>query len=214
MNIEEVKKIALKMPKRAYTSEKDFQLALAMKFEEEYGNVVCEYTPDYFSEVEEDKKSRIHIDLMLCKEHIPVELKYRTKKLKGHSCFDNGTQYDFSLTDQGAHDEGSYGFWRDVCRIQEYIDYDASCPKGYVVFLTNDKWYKEPDYSKNTTHYEKFCLESKESDRLDGQVSGKKKILTDIPKIDGNWINWKVDLMEDKLSVEYWCYIAEIRKYS
>ena len=80
--------------------------------------------------------------------------------------------------------------------------------------MTNDKWYKEPDYSKNTTHYENFCIENKESDTLDGQVSGKRKILMGIPKIDGNWINWNVDLIEDKQSVDYWCYIAEVRKYS
>jgi hypothetical protein len=214
MNIEELKKTILKMPKRVYTSERDFQLALAMKFEEEYGNVVCEYTPDYLSKVEEDKKSRIHIDLMLCKDHIPIELKYRTKKVKGKSCFDNGTQYDFSLTDQGAHDEGSYGFWRDICRIKEYIDHDSSCQKGYVVFLTNDKWYKEPDYSKNKTHYEKFCIEKKESDTLDGWVSGKRKILKKVPQINGYWINWNIDILGNKQFVEYWCYIAEVRKYS
>lgn len=194
----------LKERKKYFSSEADFQLALAMQIEKKYGehSVICEYAPDYESDVEEsdveDKKSRIHIDILYRNENIPIELKYRTKKAK----IDFGA-YKISLTNQGAHDEGSYGFWRDVCRIGEYVK-KQNASEGYVVFLTNDGWYKNSDYSKckDPHYYDQFNLNENRKMR-NGTISGIKKSLKDVPNIEAEWMDWDT-------SYGFECYIAKI----
>lgn len=176
----------LKEKRRYFSSEVDFQLALALQIEREYGDnsVICEYVPEYDSEVE-GKKSRIHIDILFCSENIPIELKYRTKKADLYEA----NYYKISLTNHGARDEGSYGFWRDVCRVDEYKQ-NVKAPKGYVIFLTNEGWYKDPDYSKCKVDYTKFNLNDEYKNERSGIVSKKCLNLINIPKIKADWYEW------------------------
>ena len=157
----------LREKRRYFSSEADFQLALAMQIEKDYGenSVICEYVPEYVSKFEKVddvviESPRIHIDILFLNENIPIELKYRTKKAELTEKLDE-KEYKFNLTDQYARDEGSYGFWRDVCRIGEY-QRKTKATKGYVIFLTNDEWYKNPDYNKcnNPDYYKEFKLET------------------------------------------------------
>ena len=196
----------LKEKRRYFSSEVDFQLALAMQIEREYGDnsVICEYVPEYESCIEiidkvEIKSSRIHIDILYLNENIPIELKYRTKKADLEDI-----HYKIALSNQGAHDEGSYGFWRDVSRIGEYIT-KTDVPKGFAVFLTNDGWYKKPDYSNCKVDYEQFNLNETSLESRSGHVSNKNKELNNIPKTKTKtqWIDW------DK-EAGFICYIAEI----
>lgn len=196
-NIEEVL-YELKKKRKYFSSEADFQLALAMQIERLYGDssVICEYVPEYKSEVEK-LSSRIHIDILFCKENIPIELKYRTKKADLEDI-----HYKIALSNQDAHDEGSYGFWRDVSRIGEYIT-ETDAPKGFAVFLTNDGWYREPDYSNCKVDYKQFNLNETNLERRSGHVSKKHKELNSIPKTITKWIDWEKE-------AGFICYIAEI----
>lgn len=188
----------LKKKRKYFSSEADFQLALAMQIERLYGDssVICEYVPEYKSEVEK-LSSHIHIDILFCKENIPIELKYRTKKADLEDI-----HYKIALSNQGAHDEGSYGFWRDVSRIGEYIT-KTDAPKGFAVFLTNDGWYGNPDYSNCKVKYEEFDLNKTSLGTRRGHVSKKNEELNNIPKTNAKWIDW------DK-EAGFICYIAEI----
>ena len=199
----DIKKVleGLRKKRKYFSSEADFQLALAMQIEGKYGDnsVICEYVPEYKPEVENFNSRRIHIDILYCKENIPIELKYRTKKA---DLVDNNN-YKISLTNQGARDEGSYGFWRDVSRIKEYID-NTNATKGFVVFLTNDNWYKCPDYNiRQANKYEDFNLNDTNKEKRSGHVSNKEKELNNLPKIKAEWIDW--DEKEGFI-----CYIAKI----
>ncbi len=194
----------LKEKRRYFSSEADFQLALAMQIERDYGenSVIGEYVPHYVSKVEkindvEIESTRIHIDILYLNESIPIELKYRTKKADLEDI-----HYKIALSDQGAHDEGSYDFWRDVSRIGEYIT-KTDAPKGFAVFLTNDGWYKKPDYSNCKVKYEEFDLNKTNPGSRSGHVSNKNKELNNIPKTKTQWIDW------DK-EAGFICYIAQI----
>ena len=198
----------LKEKRRYFSSEADFQLALAMQIERDYGenSVICEYVPHYVSRVEiindvKIESTRIHIDILYLNENIPIELKYRTKKAVLAEKLDE-TEYTINLTDQDAHDEGSYGFWRDVSRIGEYIT-KTDAPKGFAVFLTNDGWYKEPKYSNCKVDYEQFDLNKTSLKSRLGCVSNKNKELNNIPKTNPKWIDWDEE-------AGFICYIAEI----
>lgn len=188
----------LKKRRKYFSSEADFQLAVAMQIEKIYGDnsVICKYVPDYESKVE-NSGSRIHIDILYCKENIPIELKYRTKKADLKEM-----NYDIHLVDQGAHDEGSYGFWRDVSRIGEYIG-KTRTSKGLVVFLTNDSWYQNPEYGKCKVDYKEYDLNEKSIKNRSGCISNNEKKLVNIPNIDANWYEW--DIKEG-----FVCYVAEI----
>ena len=189
----------LKEKRRYFSSEADFQLALAMQIEREYGenSVICEYVPGYKSRVE-GRESRIHLDLLFCNENIPIELKYRTKRAE----LEGKNNYKISLTTHGAPDEGSYGFWRDVCRIGEYKK-ESKALKGYVIFLTNDGWYKKPDYSKCKVDYTQFNLNDEYKNKRSGTVSKKTRELSNIPKTNAEWYEW------DK-EKGFYCYVAEV----
>ena len=50
------------------------------------------------------------------KKTVPIELKYKTKKLKTEF---NGESYD--LTNHGATDIGRYSFRKDIYRIEQYL---------------------------------------------------------------------------------------------
>lgn len=62
---------------------------------------------------------RAPIDIIVSDKNgktVPIELKYKTKKLKTEF---NGESYD--LTNHGATDIGRYSFRKDIYRIEQYL---------------------------------------------------------------------------------------------
>ncbi len=209
MDINEVLK---NMNKRMYSSEADFQLSLAMEIGRMYGNdfVMCEYPPEYQSMIE--NKGRIHIDILYKdeKEIIPIELKYRTKSARY-----SDDRLTFNLVNQGAHDEGCFGFWKDVCRIDEFKNINKKvCSQGYVIFLTNDSWYQNPDFDKCKKDYKAFSFAGNgesapiifRANKRKGWISGGESPVLACPQIEVCWDEWNIGGSEMK----YWCCVAKV----
>ena len=119
-----------------FHSEADFQYALAWKIHEE-----C---PDYNVRLEKREvvdKREIYFDLFIFKddEVIPIELKYKTRKLNIEIPLNNRIKIKekYKLKDQVAHDISRYDFMKDISRIEK------SNKSGFAIFLTNDKLYWE-----------------------------------------------------------------------
>lgn len=66
---------------------------------------------------------------------IGIELKYKTRALQATV---NGEE--FILLNQAAQDIGRYDFFKDVSRVEAFVEGDAR-RIGYAVFLTNDSAY-------------------------------------------------------------------------
>lgn len=92
----------------------------------------------------------MYIDLVVSdekgKEYIPIELKYKTRKLNQTAVIFNKKQNGVDvLRDQGAQDLGRYGFWRDIYRLELVRNNYAAVRNGIALFVTND-----PAYINNT----------------------------------------------------------------
>ena len=130
---------SLKNERKVFTSEADFQLALARKIEKLYTSNVkvrLEFCPEF--------KPDMHIDILVIwtsdngnKKWIPIELKYKTKDLEYQ---DDGCVYN--LKNHSANDWGCYDYMKDIERI-ELIKHSLGdgfkC--GFAIFLTNDDLY-------------------------------------------------------------------------
>ena len=153
MNINELIENALNElineEKEIFCSEADFQFALAWKIKElslkELSpkiDIKLEFTPWKFD-------PNIHIDIVVSTEGqmIPIELKYKTKKLEkdnfeNQENLDHQDSYDVPLKTQGAHDTGRYDFVRDIHRMEQIIDSKKyPMQTAYAIFLTNDSLY-------------------------------------------------------------------------
>jgi len=124
-----------------FHSEADFQHALAWEIHEAIigSSIRLEYKPQSI-------KDRIYLDLWVLdgSKKIPIELKYKTRKMK--VIYNNET---FELTDQGAQDLGRYDFLKDIQRVEQVIAAEES-EKGYVILLTNDSAYWKFPYRLDT----------------------------------------------------------------
>ena len=90
-------------------------------------------------------KSELRLDVVVKKdgEYCPVELKYKTRKVKRKI-----TRFEEDLTDdvvvmknQGAQDLGMYDFWKDVRRVELVRNRFERVKGGLAVFVTNDGFY-------------------------------------------------------------------------
>lgn len=223
INIEAV----IKKMNRIFSSESDFKHALAMTIEKEYSdvNVICEYPATSNVEFDQNKntiESKIHIDLVVKANSklIPIELKYRTKELNNITIHDD---CQIALTEHNAHDDGGYGFWRDVCRINEFINSSTfNCDEGYIIFLTNDPWYKksiDTEEKKNEKYfrckkdYKNFDLNETSLASRDGWANGKIKHLEDVPTINAKWEEYSHNSVNSQQgNSKFWYYIAKLEK--
>ena len=92
----------------------------------------------------------MYIDLVVSdnnqKEYVPIEIKYKTRKLNQTAVIFNKTQNGVDvLRDQGAQDLGRYGFWKDIYRLELVRNNYAAVRNGIALFVTND-----PAYINNT----------------------------------------------------------------
>ncbi|MCM1286660.1 MAG: hypothetical protein NC240_00015 [Clostridium sp.] len=211
-----------------FVSEKDFQIALAMhlkdKLIEDCIEVICEYpytssveykalSKEEFEKkgtkgVEEDflKKNRLaYIDIMVVDKKsgkfYPIELKYRTKKAK----IRNKYIEEIDLKDHGAYDAGSYGYLRDVCRINEFKEnHKGNFGTGYAIILTNDGRYlseleNEKSYSAFWIGHGKDKTFNINTGTAVGKVDGKYRKLDIKFDIEMKWKKTTIKNSESEL---------------
>lgn len=90
-------------------------------------------------------KSELRLDIVVKKdgEFIPIELKYKTKKVERQiQRFDELLDKKVVvMKNQGAQDLGMYDLWKDVRRLELVRKRFANVQGGLAVFLTNDDSY-------------------------------------------------------------------------
>jgi hypothetical protein len=137
----------LSMQRKAYHSEADFQHAFAWKLHQQF--------PESSVRLEKlirpnGEKQYLDFLIQLSNKSMAVELKYKTRKLVLKI-----ENEDYSLTNQGAQDQGRYDFIKDIVRL-ENITSNLDSYEGYAVLLTNDSSYWKPRFK--TTVDEAFSL--------------------------------------------------------
>jgi len=151
-----IKYLAKRRP--IFHSEADFQHELAWEIHNEHqdANIRIEKPHNINGE-------RRFIDIVahLNEKTYFIELKYKTSE----TSIISGDEL-FNLKQQGAHDQGSYDFIKDIQRVEE----SAACHKngkGFSVMLTNDSKYWT-ESKKETIIYRDFQL--LESRKLKGEL--------------------------------------------
>lgn len=173
----------LKDKRKIFVSEADFQFELAWTIKEKYpdSKVRLEFCPKF--------APNMHIDILVIIDNdwIPIELKYKTKKIEKE--IDNEI---FNLKNQAASDQGCYAYLKDIQRIENIREY---IKVGYTVFITNDLVYV--DGCKKGSNYEQFSLQDKaiKNGRLDwkkGTSAGTKKGCESPIHLEGTYdIKWQ-----------------------
>jgi hypothetical protein len=221
MNVEFNKKIMeelmeeLKDKRPVFNSEDDFKFSLAWLIKEKYRDDVeirlekkMNNNKDASSSEAGDQKNknqRIDIFIIVKNENdmekIGIELKYFTAKIEWR---DNKNEETFILAEQAANDIKCYDAWKDVERLEDFIDRDL-INRGFVIWLTNvNSLTKDPTETKkrnnNTTYYDEFKIfngreingpKILEWDKKasQGTIKGRDKPIT----IKGNYkVCWKV----------------------
>lgn len=140
-------------------NERDFQMHLATwlrNSSNSYDDVDVEYYVPW-SELEKVGKyiwkTELRLDIVVKKNGIfvPIELKYKTKKLE-RQIRRFGELLDDKVVvmkNQGAQDLGMYDFWKDIRRL-ELVDKRFEHVKGgLAVFVTNDSLYTQESKPKS-----------------------------------------------------------------
>lgn len=92
----------------------------------------------------------IYLDLVVydadTKEYVPIEIKYKTRDLKdwkmGRYVLGEQMKKVNVLRNQGAQDQGMYGFWKDVRRVEMVQrSFPKAVKNGIALFVTNDPLY-------------------------------------------------------------------------
>lgn len=152
----------LKSNTELFFNERDFQMhmALYLKSLGKYDDVDLEYYIPCETLNGYEWKSELRLDIVVRKgeEYVPVELKYKTKRVKGKIILlrfgedintTEGKQFKI-VKSQGAQDLGMYDFWKDVRRIEHVRHRFKNVIGGLAVFLTNDTAYQHhPNESSN-----------------------------------------------------------------
>ena len=124
-----------------FHSEKDFQHTLAWEIHQRWErcSIRMEFKPPYLV-------SRVYLDIWAADKDaiLPIELKYKTRRLRvkiGNEPFD--------LLDQSAQDTGRYDFLKDIQRLEQIVS-GRSDIVSYAIFLTNDSAYWRPPRDSQT----------------------------------------------------------------
>lgn len=193
-----------------FTSEADFQFALAWEIKQLY--------PEYDIRLEEildvgdGKHHFIHVDIIIHDKDnkiIPIELKYCTKSAPVEDL--DG----FILKNQGAEDIRRYDFIKDIQRVESIRNKhknDGRFVCGYCIFLTNSERYWKPKKNREECIDKDFLIDEdsiisgkpKEWNRASsGTMKGREAPL----KTDEYEIVWE-DYVKDK-SLRYLCITIE-----
>ena len=219
--IEIINELAIERP--IFHSEADFQFALAWMIKNRYADLdirlekpinnndlQCTEAQNFFQ-----RRNR-YIDIVLTYKNgktVPIELKYKTKKLEYIS--DNG-EY-FNLKSHLANDHARYDFVKDICRIENYLIMNSNSDYGYAIMLTNDllleQRKKKPSNDASFEIYNGRILEQ-ELKWSDNTSEGTKKTREASIKLKGKyklkWFNYPNN--SPKLQDEFRVLIVKINK--
>jgi hypothetical protein len=151
-------------------NERDLQMHLAIWLKRigKYDDVDVEYYvpfEEFGGKYIWEGELRLDIVVKKGEEYIPVELKYKTKKVeKKLTRFNEELKREYIVVkDQAAQNLGKYDFWKDVRRIELVRNRFNRVKNGLAVFVTNDKSYLKPsrensnckalDMSKEGVHF-------------------------------------------------------------
>lgn len=131
----------LKNEQKVFHSEADFQFSLAWQLQKILPNakIRLEYCPIF------DQDMHIDIYVIDGEQSFPIELKYKTRKIKQ---IVDGEQYN--LKNQSAQDIGRFDFLFDISRIEKVKALDSQFETGYAIMLTNDSAYWKQPSLKDT----------------------------------------------------------------
>jgi hypothetical protein len=157
-------------------NERDFQMHLATWLRNSansYDDVDVEYFVPWHELEKVGKyiwKTELRLDIVVKKEGIfvPIELKYKTKKLERriHRFEELLDDKVVVMKNQGAQDLGMYDFWKDVRRLELVNKRFEHVKGGLAVFVTNDSLYTQK--SKPTSNHYLFSM-------VEGEVCSKQK---------------------------------------
>ena len=114
----------------------------------------CTYYPWF--QANSDKPQEMYVDIVVSngEEYVPMELKYKKKELKGDVVlFGKNMGKSVILKDDGAHDFGRYGFWKDVRRTELLVKSFEKVKNGIVLLVTNDESYKTASVAGNNSEH-------------------------------------------------------------
>lgn len=136
-----LKELSEKRP--IFYSEADFQFSLAMEIRRKFNSLRLEWP---FEESIDNQ----YLDILIIGDdsYIPIELKYKTKRISERAIPIKGELYH--LKDQGAQDISRYHFLKDIQRVEILKGKNNKIKKGFVIFLTNDEAFWEPKKKENS----------------------------------------------------------------
>ena len=124
---------------KVFTNEAQFQFDLAWALKEQGYDIRLEFQAE----------KREYIDILAIKNNVgtPIELKYKTKDKEETYSFHNGNSV--TTKNQGAVDNGSYDFIKDIHRLEEVLQksviYDKGreldVKEGFAIIITKEKKY-------------------------------------------------------------------------
>ncbi len=147
--------------KKVFSKEVQFQFDLAWEIKRLYSEYECVLEYLYLPE-------KYYIDMVVFsdkeKKCIPIELKYKTTDKEIEYKVE---KYSYWTYNQGACDNGSYDYLKDIQRIEslgKYLIYKGinyEIEKGYAIILTNDwHYYSElPPKTNNIKGYKRYYWE-------------------------------------------------------
>ncbi len=144
-----------------FFNERDLQMHLSLWLKQSksnYDDIDIEYyvPQNELDEYKWDNELRIDIVVKKEEEFLPIEIKYKTKKveLKINRFGEKLNQNVTVIKNQSAQDLGKYGFWKDIKRLELICKRFKNVKNGVAVFLTNDQSYtKESSPSSNCYNF-------------------------------------------------------------
>ena len=129
-------------------NERDFQMHLATWLRNSanhYDDVDVEYyvPRSELSHYVWDSELRLDVVVKKDGEYLPIELKYKTKKVERQILRFDELMHEkvVVMKNQGAQDLGMYDFWKDVRRVELVRNRFERIKGGLAVFVTNDNAY-------------------------------------------------------------------------
>ncbi len=199
MNFFENSVLKLQDKRKIFHSEDDLKLSLAITIKEFYPEFEIRLekptTINMISVDGEKTVVRAPIDIIVYDKNgksVPIELKYKTKKLEIEH---NGELY--SLTNHGATDIGRYSFRKDIYRIEQYLSTEKNSDIGFIFILTNEDNYINNNVELKETFDKHFTCHQ------NGLFEKKYK----------GWNYSKIDKTKYVKSNNTWKYINQNKKH-
>lgn len=142
------------------------------------------------------KEKKDYLDIFYAKDKIGIELKYKLKRFK-----------NFPFSNQSAQDLGSYGFFIDINRLENWV-MSNHLTTGYAIIITNDEIYTK-ERSGNTKDFSLTSQNSIVSNREYITHKGKTMLPITFKKCypSFSWITHTPNTSEE---CQFWACIMKV----